>query len=580
MINKRLINLAPDSKKYIAGNIVFQWITLAMNIVTVFALANFLEKIFDGTLAARDFILTAAAFAASVAARIVFTALSASASFHSSKTIKHSLRSLILKKMMKLRNAYNTHVSTAEVVQVAVEGCEQLETYFGAYLPQFFYSMIAPLTLFAVFLFINVPSAVILFVCVPLIPLTIAAVQTVAKKLFSKYWNRYTDLGGTFLENLQGLTTLKIYSADEAKNREMNADAEQFRKITMRVLKMQLNSIIIMDFIAFGGAALGLIIAVLQLKAGNISVAECIAIVLLSAEFFIPMRRLGSFFHVAMNGMAASAKIFKILDIPEPSDSGGKDFPRSSEIRFENVSFSYEGERDVLSGVTLTFAPERVTAIVGESGSGKSTLASLLLGRLTGARGRITAGGVPLEEVSFDSRFKEITYVGAESYLFKGTVKENLLMGAEDSSDSVLWDALEKVKLADFIRSQGGLEMRLLEKASNLSGGQRQRLALARALLRKGSVYIFDEATSNIDVESENDIIDCIYSLAKTKTVILITHRLYNAKNAAYIYALKHGKLAESGTHEELLASGGVYGELWQTQNALETYGLDGNVAQ
>ena len=576
MINKRLINLAPDSKKYIAENIVFQWITLAMNIVTVFALANFLEKIFDGTLAARDFILTAAAFAASVAARIVFTELSASASFHSAKTIKHSLRSLILKKMMKLRNAYNTHVSTAEVVQVAVEGCEQLETYFGAYLPQFFYSMIAPLTLFAVFLFINVPSAVILFICVPLIPLTIAAVQTVAKKLFSKYWNRYTDLGGTFLENLQGLTTLKIYSADEAKNREMNADAEQFRKITMRVLKMQLNSIIIMDFIAFGGAALGL----LQLKAGNISVAECIAILLLSAEFFIPMRRLGSFFHVAMNGMAASAKIFKILDIPEPSDSGTEDFPRGSEIRFENVSFSYEGERDVLSGVTLTFAPQRVTAIVGESGSGKSTLASLLLGRLIGARGRITAGGVPLEEVSFDSRFKEITYVGAESYLFKGTVKENLLMGAEDSSDCALWDALEKVKLADFIRSQGGLEMRLLEKASNLSGGQRQRLALARALLRTGSVYIFDEATSNIDVESENDIIDCIYSLAKSKTVILITHRLYNAKNAAYIYALKHGKLAESGTHEELLASGGVYGELWQTQNALETYGLDGNVAQ
>lgn len=218
-----------------------------------------------------------------------------------------------------------------------------------------------------------------------------------------------------------------------------------------------------------------------------------------------------------------------------------------------------------------------MSAIVGESGSGKSTLASLLLGRLTGARGWITAGGVPLEEVSFDSRFKEITYVGAESYLFKGTVKENLLMGAEDSSDCVLWDALEKVKLADFIRSQEGLEMRLLEKASNLSGGQRQRLALARALLRTGSVYIFDEATSNIDVESENDIIDCIYSLAKTKTVILITHRLYNAKNAAYIYALKHGKLAESGSHEELLASGGAYGELWQTQNALETYGLDGN---
>ena len=580
MINKRLIRTAPESGRYIALNVLCQWLVLASNIAMIFAAADFLSKAASNALELRNFIFTGSIFLSSIIVRIIFTALATSASFHSSKSVKHTLRSLILKKMLRLGPSYSNFISTAETVQIAVDGCEQLETYFGAYLPQFFYSMIAPLTLFAVFLFINVPSAVILFICVPLIPLTIAAVQTVAKKLFSKYWNRYTDLGGTFLENLQGLTTLKIYSADEAKNREMNADAEQFRKITMRVLKMQLNSIIIMDFIAFGGAALGLIIAVLQLKAGNISVAECIAIILLSAEFFIPMRRLGSFFHVAMNGMAASAKIFKILDMPEPSDSGTEDFPRGSEIRFENVSFSYKGERDVLSGVTLTFTPERVTAIVGESGSGKSTLASLLLGRLTGARGRITAGGVPLEEVSFDSRFKAITYVGAESYLFKGTVKENLLMGAEDSSDCALWDALEKVKLADFIRSQGGLEMWLLEKASNLSGGQRQRLALARALLRNGSVYIFDEATSNIDVESENDIIDCIYSLAKTKTVILITHRLYNAKNAAYIYALKHGKLAESGTHEELLASGGVYGELWQTQNALETYGLDGNVAQ
>ena len=580
MINKRLINLAPGSKKYIAENIVFQWIALAVNIVMVFALTDFLAKIFNGTLASRDFIFTAAAFAVSIAARIVFTTLAVSASFNSAKTVKHSLRSLILKKMIKLGPAYNAQVSTAEVVQVAVEGCEQLETYFGAYLPQFFYSMIAPLTLFAVFLFVNVPSAVILFVCVPLIPLTIAAVQTVAKKLFSKYWNRYTDLGGTFLENLQGLTTLKIYKADEAKNNEMNKDAELFRKITMRVLTMQLNSIIIMDLIAFGGAALGLIIAVLQLKAGNITVAECLAIILLSAEFFIPMRRLGSFFHVAMNGMAASAKIFKILDMREPSSSGSKDFPRNTELCFENVDFSYTGERGVLSGITLSIKPERVTAIVGESGSGKSTLAALLLGRLTGASGKITAGGVPLDEVSFESRFKEITYVGAETYLFKGTVKENLLMGNENAQDSDLWDALEKVKLADFIKTQGGLEMPLSEKAANLSGGQRQRLALARALLRGGSVYIFDEATSNIDVQSENDIIDCIYSLAKSKTVILITHRLYNAKNAAQIYAFKHGELAGSGTHEELLALGGVYGSLWQTQNALETYGLEENGAR
>ena len=582
MIKKRLIKLLPQTMKYILAQVLWNWLSLLCQIVMIYEISKLLTYSLTVEIEKMNFDMmlhSAGIIGISIALRIIFDILAVKASYKAGADVKRVIRRKIYEKLLRLGISYREQISTAAVIQMSVEGVEQLEIYFGRYLSQLFYSLLAPVTLFIFLSRINLMSALVLLLCVPLIPLSIVAVQKIANSLLKKYWGIYTGLGDSFLENLQGMTTLKIYGADGYKAEEMDEEAQQFRKITMKVLTMQLNSTSVMDIIAYGGAAVGMMVALQQFLSGNISPSGTLTICLLASEFFIPLRLLGSFFHIAMNGMAASAKIFKILDIPEPSDSGTEDFPRGSEIRFENVSFSYEGERDVLSGVTLTFAPQRVTAIVGESGSGKSTLASLLLGRLTGARGRITAGGVPLEEVSFDSRFKEITYVGAESYLFKGTVKENLLMGAEDSSDCALWDALEKVKLADFIRSQGGLEMRLLEKASNLSGGQRQRLALARALLRTGSVYIFDEATSNIDVESENDIIDCIYSLAKTKTVILITHRLYNAKNAAYIYALKHGKLAESGTHEELLASGGVYGELWQTQNALETYGLDGNVA-
>ena len=455
-------------------------------------------------------------------------------------------------------------------MQVAVEGVDQLETYFGAYLPQFFYAMLAPLTLFIVLCFVNVPAAVVLLICVPLIPIAIAAVQTWAKKLLSKYWGQYTALGDTFLENLQGLTTLKIYQADAARNDEMNEQAEKFRKITMKVLTMQLNSITIMDLIAYGGAALGVILSALQFRAGNVTLAGALLIIVLAADFFIPMRQLGSFFHIAMNGMAASDKIFRLLDLPEP-EKKSLSCPDGG-LNCRDLRFSYEADREILHGVNLSFPKGSFTSLVGESGCGKSTIASILMGRSRGYSGSVTLGGAELRELSEESLMRHITYVSHQSYLFKGTVRSNLLMGNPDAADEQLWAVLEQVNLADFLRGENGLDTLVAEKGGNFSGGQCQRLALARALLHDSPVYLFDEATSNIDVESENDIMAQIHALAGRKTVILISHRLANVTLSDRIYALEHGSVVESGTHKELLAQNGLYASLWNAQQALENY--------
>ena len=455
-----------------------------------------------------------------------------------------------------------------------MEGVEQLETYFGQYLPQFFYAMLAPLTLFLVLSLINLPAALVLLVCVPLIPIAIAAVQTWAKKLLSKYWGQYTALGNTFLENLQGLTTLKIYQADQFKQDEMNEESEKFRKITMKVLTMQLNSITIMDFIAYGGAAVGMIVAVYQFQTGRIGLGECLLIILLAADFFIPMRLLGSFFHVAMNGMAASDKIFRLLDLAEPQKKQGE-VPADCTIRCEHLHFSYEQDRELLRDISVVFPMGSFTAIVGESGCGKSTLASILMGRNRSYQGSVTVGGVGLETINEGNLMEHITYISHQSYLFKGTVRENLLLGCADAAEESMWKVLEQVKLANFLRSEDGLDTQLQERASNLSGGQRQRLALARALLHQTPVYIFDEATSNIDVESENDIMEQIIDLAKTKTVILISHRLANVTGADHLYVMDAGRVVESGKHEQLLEKGGRYAQLWQAQQQLENYGKE-----
>lgn len=575
MIDKRLIGMVPESKKYVAGNVLMQWISLAANVVLMMSITRFFASLYAKNVTGKDFAVFSVIAIMAVAVRF-FCAIGASRmGFLSSKKVKKTLREAIYTKLLKLGVAYKEQIKTSEIVQVAVEGVDQLETYFGAYLPQFFYAMLAPLTLFLVLLRVNVPSAVVLFVCVPLIPAAIAAVQTWAKKLLSKYWGQYTALGDTFLENLQGLTTLKIYQADAFKNKEMNEESEKFRKITMKVLTMQLNSITIMDIIAYGGAALGVFFSVTQYQKGGVDLAGALLVILLSADFFIPMRQLGSFFHIAMNGMAASEKIFRFLELPE-APKKAVEFPRNAEIVCENLRFSYEAGREILKSIDLRIPKGQFVAIAGESGCGKSTVASILMGRNRGYKGTIRIGDIELSDIAESSLMQNITYISHNSYLFKGTIRENLLMGNPDATEDEMWAVLEQTNLAAFLRNEEGLDTKLAEKASNLSGGQCQRLALARALLHDSPVYIFDEATSNIDVESENDIMEQILLLAKKKSVLLISHRLTNITKADVIYAMEQGEVKECGTHEELLRKNGLYQKMWTTQQRLERYGKGG----
>ena len=573
MINKRLIGMVSDSKQHIAKNVAFQWAALAANIAMLLTIARYLSRLLAGQPASLATTLLVAAAAAAV--RFVCARQAAVCSYRASRSAKQALRRTILEKLLRLGPGYSSRVSTSEVVQVTVEGAEQLESYFGAYLPQFFYSLLAPLTLFCVLAPISLSAAVVLLICVPLIPVSIALVQTFAKKLLARYWGQYTALGDNFLENLQGLTTLKIYQADGERHRRMNEEAERFRRITMKVLTMQLNSITIMDLVAYGGAALGIIVAARQFSAGQIGLFGCFAIIMLSADFFLPMRLLGSYFHIAMNGMAASEKIFKLLDLPEPQTKTGVIDPIDCTLRCEDVRFAYDAERPILKGVDLELPRTGLVALVGESGCGKSTLAGLLAGRLEGYAGSITVGGQPLSEISLESRMKQITTVGFAARLFKGTVAENLRMAKPDASDEALWQALEQVNLADFLRSEQGLDTPVAEKGANFSGGQCQRLALARALLHDSPIYILDEATSNIDVESEHQIMALVHRLAETKAVLIISHRLANVTGAKRIYALEEGRVAGCGTHAQLLAACPCYQRLWNSQQALEHYTPD-----
>ena len=571
MINKRLIGTVSESKKYIAGNVAAQWCGMVSNACLIFSVGAMLERLSDRN---SDGAVNVAAFAAAaLIIRMVCSVLQARFSYLSSKTVKKTLRGMIFNKLLRLGSSYREQAASSEIVQVSVEGVGQLETYFGAYLPQFFYAMLAPLTLFAALCFVSVKAAAVLLVCVPLIPVSIICVQKIAKKLLSKYWGQYTALGDTFLENLQGLTTLKIYKSDEYKHDQMNEESEKFRRITMKVLTMQLNSITIMDFVAFGGAAVGIIIAASEFAKGNIGFSGCFSIIMLSAEFFIPMRRLGSFFHVAMNGMAASDKIFRLLDLPESEIKSGEIIPDNCGISVNGLSYSYEAEREVLHKVDLKIPMNGLTAIVGESGCGKSTIAAVLTGRNKNYSGSVKIGGTELSEINEKSISHNVTYIGHNSYIFKGTVRENLLMGNSSADDETLWAALEKARLADFMRSEKGLDTELTENAGNLSGGQRQRLALAQALLHDTPIYIFDEATSNIDSESENFIMEEIYRLSEHKTVILISHRLANSAEADMLYVLESGNVTEQGTHAELLGKKGVYCKLWETQKQLESIG-------
>jgi len=569
MINNRLVRLLSDGEKYIYGNIFFQWVNLIANIVAIFLISDFISDSYYGKVTDAKLIRLIIILAIAILARVICNIASNKMSYLSSKKVKQVLRHKIMEKMLTLGSSYNEKVRTSEVVQVSVEGVEQIETYFGLYLPQLFYSLLAPLTLFAVIVFMSFTPAIVLLLCVPLIPISIAAVQTFAKKLLAKYWGKYTGLGDTFLENLQGLTTLKIYQADEYKNKKMNEEAEEFRKITMKVLTMQLNSITIMDLVAYGGAALGIILTVRQFVAGNIRLEQAIAIILLSADFFIPMRQLGSFFHIAMNGMAAIDKIFKILDLEVPEEKT-KSLPEKGSIMVENLSFAYDESHNVLNDISIEIADRGMVSLVGASGSGKSTMASLLMKRSKNYSGKIFVGEVDFNEISEKSVMDNITYISHSSYIFKGTVRDNLLMAKADAKDKELWDVLKKTNLADFFEADNGLDFEIAEAGGNLSGGQKQRLALARGLLHDSRFYIFDESTSNIDVESEEVILEQIKELAKHKGVLMISHRLANVVSSDKIFVLEKGQLKEEGTHEELLAMHGTYSTLWETQQSLE----------
>lgn len=570
MIKTKLIKLLADSKKYIAYNIFWQWAALISQIIIVYIIANIIAK-----LPAHLNYMDVVKLLAALAVRFVSDRLASMASYRASVDVKRVLREKIFDKLLRLGSSYNEQIATSQVVQLATEGVEQLETYFGKYIPQLFYSLLAPVTLFAVLAFVSVKAAAVLLICVPLIPVSIVAVQKFAKKLLNKYWGIYTELGDSFLENLQGLTTLKIYKADEMKAGQMDEEAQRFRNVTMKVLTMQLNSTSVMDIMAYGGAATGMVVAVSEYYTGNIDAAGAVMIVFLAAEFFLPLRLLGSFFHIAMNGMAASDRIFELLDMHEDDNSetaviNGAD--EGIEIDISNLSFSYDGERNVLGNISFELKNGSFVSLVGESGCGKSTIAGILMKRVTGWKGSVTVNGQDIRNISDIDIMKNITLVSHDSYLFKGTVRDNLMMGSPMASDDMMTAALRRVNLADFVESEGGLDMQLNERASNLSGGQKQRLAMARALLKDSGVYIFDEATSNIDIESEEMIMSVIRELAKTKSVLLISHRLANVVNSDDIYMLKDGVIVESGTHDELTANKKAYAGMYDNQMKLEKY--------
>jgi ATP-binding cassette subfamily B protein/ATP-binding cassette subfamily C protein len=575
MINKRLMGMAGGALKYIAANVLCQWLSLLATAGLVFSVAAMLRDFTEAALPG-----FAACVCACAAVRFCGVKLTAKMGHLASESVKTRLREMIYRKALALGASYSSSVRTSEVTQAAGEGVDQIEVYFGKYLPQFFYAFTAPVTLFLLTFKLCFPAALVLLVCSPMILLVTMMVARAAKRIFSKYWGIYTDLGASFLENLQGLTTLKIYGADGAASRRMGEDAESFRNATMKVLGIQLSSLTAMDLTAFGGAAAGIIVAVLRYAAGDVDLWGCLVIALLAAEFFIPMRLLGSYFHTAMNGVAASEKIFAILDMPEEPepdtafDAGGS----SVSVSVSALGYSYgEGRAPALRRVDMRIDGRGLTALVGESGCGKSTLAKIVAGALPGYTGSarletrsLHTSGAEIKNIARPDLTRHVTLVGANSHIFTGTVRDNLTMAKPDAGDGDMWEALRRAGLEDFVAGAGGLDFRISEGASNLSGGQRQRLAIARALLRDSAVYVFDEAMSNIDAESESLIMESARDLARDKAVLLISHRLANVTEARAVYVMKDGAIAESGTHSELLRQGGVYAGMYGAQSDIE----------
>lgn len=571
MIDKKLLSLLGENKKYIFRTVALMILGLFANIAVTASICRAIElaaNFNEYSKAVISLLWIAAIALAGIILRYITTILAGKSKELLSRNVKKDLRERIYNKIVRLGVRSTDGMSMAGLTQISMEGVEQLDLYYSSYIPQFFYAMIAPVILFCVTVWIDWRVALVLIACVPLIPISIIAVSKYAKKIFAKYWNKYTAMGDCFLDRVQGLTELKIFKADEAEHIKMNETSEEFRKITMKVLVMQLASTTIMDLVAYGGAGIGVALALISVIKWGLSPFFALFLILIAVDFFLPLRAFGSAFHVAMNGASAGKKILSLLEQPDPI--WGEEKVTDTSLKIENVTFSYDDRRDVLKNINMSFPKKGMTAIVGESGCGKSTIVNMLFGAFRPKSGKVTAGGKPIETLSRENYYAHIAVVSYNTYIFNETVRDNFLLANRNVTDEEIYSALEKVNLSDFIRKNGGLDKVVTEDAANISGGQKQRLALAVNLAASKDIYLFDEATSNIDIESEAIIMANIKELSENKSVIVISHRLANVAPADFIYYLKSGEVAESGTHTELMNKQGGYARLYVTQKELE----------
>ena len=567
MFDKDLIKLIGPNKKYVVYTVLFMMLGMLANIGITASICLALYYVMENRPVA---MLVYPAVAAVVAILIRYVAARRTGTLKDvlGRGVKKDLRDRTYRKILKLGVKSTDDMNMAGLTQVAMEGIEQLDLYYSTYLPQFFFSMTAPLVLFGVCVWIDWRTSLVLLACVPLIPVSIVAVSKYAKKIFAKYWGKYTSMGDGFLDSVQGLKELKIFQADAARQNKMNRNAEEFRKITMKVLVMQLASTTIMDLVAFGGAGAGIALAVTGLMKGWLLPAAALFLILVAVEFFLPLRALGSAFHVAMNGASAGKKIVALLNAEDPV--WGTRTAEGEGLCLQNVTFSYDGRREVLKDVTMSFMAKGMTAIVGESGCGKSTVINLLIGARRPQRGAVLLGGDDIACLSRESYYARLAAVSYNTYLFNDTVRKNFELAKRDVTDGEIYAALQKVNLADFVRENGGVDKVITEDAGNISGGQKQRLSLAVNLVADKDIYLFDEATSNIDIESEAIIMHNIKEMSKKKSVVVISHRLANVVPADKIYFMREGAVTESGSHAELIGRKGDYAKLFEAQKLLE----------
>lgn len=570
MIEKDLLRLLGKNRKYLVYTVILMAVGLAANLTITASIcwAIHLAVTYESRSGAAVFFKPAVCAAVGLVVRYITARLAGDYKDLLGRNAKKELRNQVYQKIVKLGVSCTDEMSMAGLTQVALEGIEQLDLYYSSYIPQFFYAMLAPVLLFCVTVWLEWRTAVVLICCVPLIPVSIVAVSKYAKKIFAKYWGKYTSMGDSFLDSVQGLKELKLFQADAAQHEKMNHTSEEFRKITMKVLVMQLASTTIMDLVAYGGAGLGIAVTVWSVKTQGLDPSVALFLILTAVDFFLPLRAFGSAFHVAMNGASAGRKILTLLEQREPL--WGTKTVTDTELILDHVTFSYDGNREILKDVSMVFPKTGMTAIVGESGCGKSTIVRLLLGAVRPQKGTVTVGGIHLEELERAAYYQHLAAVSYNTYIFNVTVRENFQLAKKTVSDAEIYEALKKVNLDAFIREHGGLDKVITEDGSNLSGGQKQRLALAVNLAAEKEIYIFDEATSNIDIESEAIIMENIQKLATEKSVIVISHRLANVTAADQIYYMEDGSCKEKGTHEELMALSNGYARLYRTQNRLE----------